>query len=471
MLKVYNTLKRKVEPFKPRKGKDVSIYVCGPTVYDYSHIGHARTYVAFDVIVRYLRHRGYDVKYVVNITNVEDKIINRAREMGINPLELAEKFEKAFFNDMAGLGVIKADLYPRVSDHIPEIIEVIQTLIKKGFGYEVEGDVYFDVNKFKDYGKLSHQSLDSIKAGARVEVDERKRSPADFALWKKAKEGEIFWESPWGRGRPGWHIECSAMSNEYLGAQFEVHGGGRDLIFPHHENEIAQSEAYTGKRPVVKYWLHCGLLTINGEKMSKSLGNIVSIEGLLHRYKADVIRLYMISTHYRRPINFIETDLEGTKQRLARIQGTIENLREKIEASSAVKEKKTGGMVEFEKQAKAAKEKFLSAMDDDFNTPRALAAFYRTVQIGNKALVANARKMVLIEVLKLITAMTQVLGIFEKKSETEGLPEEAEKLLKEREVARSRKDWGKADELRKKLRERGIILEDLPEGTKWKYGE
>lgn len=468
-LKVYNTLTRKMEPFEPQTSKKVSIYVCGPTVYDYSHIGHARTYIAFDVIVRYLKYRGYNVKYVVNITNVEDKIMNRAREVGVDPVELAAKFEKVFFADMTRLGVMKADAYPRVSDHINEIIEMIQTLIRKGFGYVVDGDVYFDVTRFERYGGLSRQSLERIEAGARIEVDERKRNPADFALWKTAKSGEISWDSPWGKGRPGWHIECSAMANKYLGSQFDIHGGGRDLMFPHHENEIAQSEAYSGKSPAVKYWLHTGLLTINGEKMSKSLGNFTSIGDLLSKFDAEALRLYIISAHYRRPVDFREENLKAAEQRLARIYDTVDRLHTRIESA------KDGGVKEvdevFRKQISSAKERFLNAMDSDFDTPRVLAAFYRLVQVGNKALATDASKSVLVEVHDLIMDMAKVFGILGRETKKAELPEEADQLLKEREVARSRKDWKRADEMREKLKGMGIIVEDLPEGTRWRFKE
>lgn len=466
-IKAFNTMTRRIEPLTPLKEGKIGMYVCGPTVYDYSHIGHARTYIAFDVIIRYLRFRGYDVKYVVNITNVEDKIINRAKELGMNPISLADKFEAAFFDDMKNLGVVKADVYPRVSDHISDIVKMIQTLVQKSYGYKVEGDVYFEVSRFGYYGLLSRQSLDGIKAGARVEVDERKRSPADFALWKKAKEGEIFWESPWGRGRPGWHIECSAMAIKHLGYQIDIHGGGQDLIFPHNENEIAQSEAYSDKRPAVRCWLHSGLMTINGEKMSKSLGNFILIKDLLKRCEADVIRLFIISTHYRRPMDFSDNDLERTKQRLAKVRGTVENLHEQLDAT-----RKIGEAVDDEvlmKQVQAAKEKFTNAMDNDFNTPRALAAFYRLVQIGNKALASNASRSVLSSILDSIMELAQIFGILGKELEKAELPEEAAKLLEAREAARNQKDWKKADELRAKLRSMGIILEDLPEGTRWRH--
>ncbi len=469
MLRVYNTLTRKIEPFEPLADKKVGIYVCGPTVYDYSHIGHARTYIAFDVIVRYLKHTGYNVKYIVNITNVEDKIINRAREMGVNPVELAAKFEKAFFDDMANLGIAKADVYPRVSDHIPEIIEVVQTLIQKGFGYVVNSDVYFDVTKFERYGALSHQSLEKIEAGARVEVDERKRNPADFALWKSAKPGEISWESPWGRGRPGWHIECSTMANKYLGSQFDIHGGGRDLIFPHHENEIAQSESYTGESPVVKYWMHVGLLTINGEKMSKSLGNFVLIKDLLAKADAETVRLYIISAHYRRPVDFREANLETVKQRLIRTRDTVDRLHTRIESAKNDEAKEIDA--DLAKQALAAKENFINAMNSDFDTPRALAAFYKLIQIGNKALASNAGKPVLTQIHALIMDAAQIFGILEKKTEKTELPEGAAQLLEEREAARKTRDWKRADELREQLHARGVIVEDLPEGTRWRLKE
>lgn len=467
-IRIYNTLTRRVESFQPLEKGKVSIYVCGPTVYDYSHIGHARAYIAFDVIVRYLRFRGFNVKYVLNITNVEDKIINRAREEHVDPVTLAHKFETIFFEDMTNLGVLDSDLYPRVSDHINDIIEMVQSLIRKNVGYEVEGNVYFDVVRFPDYGKLSQQSLNGIKSGARVDIDENKRNPADFVLWKKAKEDEISWDSPWGKGRPGWHIECSTMAYQYLGAQFDIHGGGRDLIFPHHENEIAQSEAYTDKKPVVKYWMHVGLLTINGQKMSKSLGNYISIGDLLKRYSADVLRLFVISTHYRRPINFTEKKLESTQQSLTRIRGTVNNLRERIDALSDIEGMNIQGDV-IRQQIQTVMTEFMEMMDDDFNTPRALAVFHRLIQIGNKALVDNMNKSVLARIIKSIEDVTGLFGILGEAKTPKPLLREAEALIKEREEARSRKQWIKADELRERLRAMGILVEDFPDGTRWRY--
>jgi cysteinyl-tRNA synthetase len=408
------------------------------------------------------------VKYVLNITNVEDKIINRAKLEHIDPVTLASKFETIFFKDMANLGVLESDLYPRVSDHIHNIIEMVQSLIRKGVGYKVDGDVYFDVTRFPDYGKLSQQSLEGIKAGARVAIDRKKRNPADFALWKNAKEDEISWESPWGKGRPGWHIECSAMAYRYLGVQFDIHGGGRDLIFPHHENEIAQSEAYTDKKPVVKYWMHIGLLTINGKKMSKSLGNYISIGDLLKRYDADVLRLFVISTHYRRPVDFTEEKLENTKQSLLRIRGTVNNLRERITALSEEASVGIQGDV-FRHQTQMIMEDFVEIMDDDFNTPRALAAFYRLIQIGNKALAAKMNRSVLMAILESIMEVAELFGILGEAKIVKPLLQEVAELIKEREEARRRQHWIKADELRERLKAMGILVEDYPDGTRWRY--
>lgn len=467
-IRLYNTMTGKVEPLIPRVKGKVGMYVCGPTVYDYSHIGHARTYMAFDVIVRYLRYRGYNVKYVVNITNIDDKIINRAKESGVDPLELADRFEKVFYDDMDALGVIKADAYPRVSDHIPEIISMIQTLIEKEYGYEVDGNVYFNIGRVDDYGKLSHQSMDGIKVGARVEVDDKKRNPADFTMWKSSKEGEPSWGSPWSEGRPGWHIECSAISRKYLGEQFTIHGGARDLIFPHHENETAQSEACCGRKQFVKYWLHTGFLTINGAKMSKSLGNFITIKDLLHSYKAEVFRLFILSTHYSRPINFSVRALSHSKQSLKRVYGTVDNLRMQIE--SAHDNSRDDKMeTELRRQSRKIKKKIIKAMDEDFNTQRALTEFYRMIKIGNKAIADNATKSTLTDILDAIMEVAEIFGILKREQKREALPEEINMVIKQREFARSRKDWEKADEIRAKLKDMGIILEDYPEGTRWRY--
>lgn len=462
---VYDTMRRRKISFRPLVKGEVGIYVCGPTVYDDSHLGHARTYIAFDIIVRYLIYRGYRVNYVINITDIDDKIINRARELGIPAGDLAAKFERDFMEDMKTLGVKKANVYPKVSEHIPEIINIINALIEKGYAYTMDGDVYFDVTKKKDLGKLSHQTLDEIWAGARVEVDERKRNPADFALWKKAKEGEPFWESPFGRGRPGWHIECSAMSIKYLGKQFDIHGGARDLIFPHHENEIAQSEAYIGESPIVKYWLHTGFLTIKGEKMSKSLGNFITIRELLKKYEVDALRLFLASTYYRSPIDYSEDALQQSTQSLRRIRDTLDNLNHAIKIGDATARSDEEKSVE--EDVLADKKRFLDSMDDDFNTTKALAAFFEFVKVGNVAVSKKVSQGLLRKIYDLIIELGGIFGLHLEKIEK--LPEEAEKLIAERDIARKVRDWKKADEIRERLKMMGIILKDYPTGTTWTF--
>ncbi|MEW5761524.1 MAG: cysteine--tRNA ligase, partial [Candidatus Thermoplasmatota archaeon] len=321
-MRFYNTLKRKNEEFIPISGNKVKFYVCGPTVYDYCHMGHARTYVFFDLVRRYLEYKGYTVIFVMNITDVDDKIINRAKEMGIDPLKLSKKFTDLFYEDLALLNIKKANIHPKVSEHMDEIIDIIKDLVEKGFGYEVDGNVYFSMDKVSAFGKLSKQSFDELLVGARVEPDPRKKNPKDFALWKKSKEGEIGWHSPWGIGRPGWHIECSTMSMEYLGSTLDIHGGGMDLIFPHHECEILQSEAYTGKE-FVRYWLHTGLLTIDKEKMSKSLGNFFTIKEVLEKYEPDVVRFFLLNAHYRSPLDFSDRALDEARESLERIRNFV----------------------------------------------------------------------------------------------------------------------------------------------------
>jgi cysteinyl-tRNA synthetase len=469
-LKLFNTMSGKVEPFTTRVKNQVNIYVCGPTVYDYSHIGHAKTYMAFDLITRYLKYKGYEINYVVNITDIDDKIIKRAKESGMDSMELAKKFTKVFLDDMHALGIKDADVYPTVSGHIPEIIEIIQTLIRKEFAYVVEGDVYFAVSKVEDYGKLSNQTLDTIKSGTRIDVDKRKKNPADFALWKTSKEGEPSWNSPWGKGRPGWHIECSAMSTKYLGQQIDIHGGGRDLIFPHHENELAQSEAYSGKKPFTSYWLHTGFLTINGEKMSKSLGNFITIQDLLDTLDAEVFRLFILSTHYRKPVNFTQKTLQHQKQSLRRIYNTINNLNLQIQNAQEFETLAQNEEVLLQQVSKV-KAKIINAMDDDFNTPKALAEFHNLIKSGNKAIAIKMSKATLTEVLKIIMEIAHLFGLFERKREIETLPEAIQSLITEREIARTKKDWKKADAIRLKLKALGIILEDKSDGTQWRYQE
>ncbi|MHA1208877.1 MAG: cysteine--tRNA ligase [Candidatus Freyarchaeota archaeon] len=474
-MRVYNTLTRKKEEFIPLNGKRVGMYVCGPTVYDYSHVGHARSYVAFDVIRRYLEYKGYTVIYIQNITDVDDKIIKRANELGEDPLSLSKRFTEAYFEDMEKLNVQRANIHPKVSDHIPEIIEFIDRLIKEGYAYEVDGNVYFSVSKAKDYGKLSHQPMENILAGARVEVDKNKRDPRDFALWKKVKPGEIFWESPWGKGRPGWHIECSAMAIKYLGPSIDIHGGGMDLIFPHHECEIAQSEAYTGK-PFVKYWIHNGFVTINKEKMSKSLGNFFTIREVLEKYDGETLRFFLLSTHYRSQIDYSDKHLQEAKQALQRIRGAINKLKTLIKQSREESKEPSEEERELIEQVRKSKQKFMDAMDDDFNTREAMPAIFELTRMVN-SLDASSRisRSTLEEALQTYNEFGQILGLFQEEERRETDEETVGKLvdilIELRNRFRKEKDWETADYIRERMREAGILLEDSREGTTWKIIE
>ena len=459
-INVYNTLGRKVEEFQPISEEEVKIYVCGPTVYDYPHLGHARTYLAFDMIIRYLKYRGYNVKTIINITNIDDKIIKRAKKNNEDPQELADRFEQIYYEDMDALGIENADFYPRVSDHIPEIIEMVETLIKKGNAYVSDGDVYFDVSTVKDFGTLSGQKIEDMRSGARVAVREGKRNPHDFALWKKSEEGDPYWDSPWGRGRPGWHIECSTMSMKYLGPQLDVHSGARDLIFPHHENEIIQSEAYTGKRPFVKYWIHTGFLTIDGEKMSKSLGNFITIRQLLEKYDPEAFRLFVASTHYRNPIDYSEESINQTGQNLERIYNTKRLLKNAIASSRS-----TEATDEFLEEISEIKQGFLNSMDYDFNTAQALAQYFELIRLANQAIAKNADKQTLQTFLAMIDELGRVFGLFQKERKEKEIPDEVKKLVAAREDARKQKDWKKADEIRDKIKELGYRIRDYPDRT------
>ena len=486
-LKIYNTISRKKEKFIPvQKGK-VKMYVCGMTVYSDAHIGHARTYLAFDIIRRYLEYKGYKVTYVQNITDVDDKIIAAANEKGMNPLEYSKYFTERCLADLDALGIRRADLYPKASENIKDMIEIINKILENGYGYISNGDVYFSVEKFKDYGKLSKQRLEEMKAGARIEPTEKKRNPLDFALWKSAKPDEPSWDSPWGRGRPGWHIECSTMSSKYLGLPFDIHGGGMDLIFPHHENEIAQAEAATGKK-FVNYWVHVGLLTVNKEKMSKSLGNIINIRDAIRRWKPEVIRFFFASNHYRSPPDFNEKALQNAETALKKIHRAKQDLenycREKHEPFSLESEKT------FLEEVKKFKENFEKAMDDDFNTPKAIAELFSFIKVTNKYL---KNKTISSEAAKkaysTLLQLGRILTLFqEEKIESEikekllklaekyEIKVEAEvdgdtlidKILKIRENARKNKEWSKADTIRSELTQLGIEIEDTKEGTRWR---
>jgi cysteinyl-tRNA synthetase len=491
-MRIYNTLTREKEEFVPLREGKVGIYVCGPTVYDYPHIGHARTYIAFDVLVRYLRWRGYDVTYVVNITNVDDKIIARAEELGTDPMKLADEFEKIFYEDMDALGLLRADVYPRVTEHIDDIISLVMKLVDKGYAYVSEGGVYFSVEKVKDYGKLSRQSLKDMIAGARVEVDKSKRHPMDFALWKRAKEGEerVSWDSPWGRGRPGWHIECSAMSTKYLGETFDIHGGAMDLIFPHHENEILQVESVTGKA-FVRYWLHTGFLMVGGEKMSKSLGNFITVREVLEKYPPEAFRLLVLKAHYRSPIDFTYDALEKADRSYRRLVNAVERLREHLGGEKGeAPEQGDPGLGDAVEKARA---EFLAAMEDDLSTPRALAALFTLARETQGIDLRVVEREAVKKALAFFDETGDILGLpLRKPKMRESLENLRERLLSiasrrgvkisaeataeevleavisRRTALRLRREYGEADRIRQELAEIGIVLEDKGDRTAWR---
>jgi cysteinyl-tRNA synthetase len=464
MLKVFNSLSRKKEAFKPIAPPEVYMYVCGPTVYGPGHIGHARTYIAFDIIRRYLEYKGYSVVYVVNITDIHDDMIKKAGEEGITIFELAEKNIPLFFRDIKELGIKDATCYPRVTETIPEIIEMVKTLEEKGFAYETEDGVYYSIDKFEDYGKLSRLKLEERKGGTRVETDKYdKTNPMDFALWKKSKtENEPAWDSPWGRGRPGWHIECSAMSKKILGEQIDVHGGAVDLMFPHHENEIAQSEATTGKKPFVKYWLHTGFLNVNGEKMSKSLGNFITLPELLKETDSRVFRFFISGIHYRSPVDYTQNAVVQAKETLEKQDNLIHNLLGVV--SNSTEKPQTTKMIE------ETRKKFAEAMDDDFNFPKAWAVLFGFAKKINSLLAQNTLcKKDAQKIISFLKEINYVFNVFtfETKKE-ENLSNEIMQMIEKREELRKQKKFTEADNIRKQLSEKGIELIDTPNGVKWK---
>ena len=467
-MKVYNTLSGQKEEFLPQ-GNEIKMYVCGVTPYDNSHIGHAMSYIVFDVIRRYLRFRGYKVKYVQNITDIDDKIISRANKLGIPASELAGKFTDSYFEDMDALNIVRADIYPRATGEIPKIIEVVQGLIDKGYAYPAQGSVYFRVRSVPDYGKLSHRSLESMLAEARIEAGEEKEHPMDFALWKAAKPGEPAWESPWGQGRPGWHIECSAMSLKYLGDTLDIHGGGQDLIFPHHENEIVQSESFTGAKPFVKYWLHNGLLQFGEDKMSKSLGNLITIKEALEKYSADAVRIFVLSSHYRSPLTYSEVTLQATEVALRAFRDAKWKLIEPYSEMNRSMLEAQGIKTDDITDAKIYYNRFTSAMDDDFNTAQALATLFDLAQEINRAVNLGHEDKV-VEHREIFKELANVLGLIIP--EIKELPLNAEPfiqlLISTRDRLRQAEQWQLADEIRAKLGELGIALEDTPKGTVWK---
>jgi len=492
-MKVYNTLSGQKEEFLPQ-GDEVKMYVCGVTPYDNCHIGHAMSYIIFDVIRRYLRFRGYKVKYVQNVTDIDDKIIDRATKLGIAPAELAQKYTDSYFEDMDALNIEGVDIYPRATEEIPKIIEVIKTLVDKGYAYPAGGSVYFRVRNVPDYGKLAHRSLDDMMAGARIEPGEDKEHPMDFALWKASKPGEPSWESPWGQGRPGWHIECSAMSLKYLGDTLDIHGGGQDLIFPHHQNEIAQSESFTGKKPFVKYWLHNGLVQLGEEKMSKSLGNLITIKQALEKYSPDAIRIFILSSYYRSPLRYSEVALEAAESGAERLWQANER-------------EGRGKQLDWSKLAEQQRQRFIEAMDDDFNTAQAVAVLFDLARYINRL---GDEGYSVIHGQQLLAELAGVLGLTLKPPEkpllnaepfiellisirdqlqkakqrqladeitTETMmgklpPGQADHfiqtLISTRRKLREAGQWQLADEIRAKLAELGIALEDTPKGTVWK---
>lgn len=465
-IQIFNSLTRQKETFVPIEEGKVKMYVCGPTVYNYIHIGNSRPVIVYDTVRRYFQYAGYDVKFVSNFTDVDDKIIKTANELGEEVFELTERFIAAYFEDITALGCKKADAHPRVTDHMEDIIEFIKVLVEKGYAYESQGDVYYRTRKFNGYGKLSHQSIDDLQVGARIEVGEKKEDPLDFALWKAAKPGEIFWASPWGDGRPGWHIECSVMAREHLGDTIDIHAGGQDLTFPHHENEIAQSEAHNDKT-FANYWMHNGYINIDNEKMSKSLGNFVLVNDIRKQIDPQVLRFFMLSVHYRHPINFAQDLVEAAKNGLERIRTAYANVQHRLSATANL------AVENSEWQAKIAEQKqqFEEAMNDDFNTANAISVLFELARLANVYLTeTNTSEEVLNTFLHTFDAIGDVLGIH-LAQEVELLDEEVEALLAERVEARKNRDFARSDEIRDHLQSMNIILEDTRQGTRWKRGE
>ncbi|HHV07408.1 MAG TPA: cysteine--tRNA ligase [Firmicutes bacterium] len=475
-LVVHDTLTRSEREFVPRDPGKVSIYVCGVTPYNYCHIGNARPYLVWDVIRRYLSYKGYSVRYVQNFTDVDDKIIKRANEEGISALEVADRYIKEYFYDMDALGIKRADVYPRVTDHIPDIVAMVEKLIETGNAYVLDGDVYYSVESFPEYGKLSGRSLEDLKAGARVEVDARKHHPMDFVLWKASKEGEPAWDSPWGPGRPGWHIECSVMSLKYLGPGFDFHGGGSDLVFPHHENEIAQSEAATGTA-FARYWVHNGFINMGGEKMAKSVGNVTRVRDIVKEYPGPALRYYMLSTHYRSPIDFNMEDMPAAQRGWERLRNLEENLDRALAGQeTAMPQDLSSNAREFLSKLAEYRSAFEVAMDSDFNTAQASGVLFDLARDLNSYLAAGnitgERAAVLAKGRDLFLSLGEVLGLtgVDEGGQDRVMVDGLVRLVAElRQEARARKDYATADRVRDRLAELGIVLEDTSAGPRWRY--
>jgi len=463
-MKLFNTMTRQKEKFISIKPGEVNMYVCGPTVYNFFHIGNARTFLVFDTIRRYFEYKGYKVNFVQNFTDIDDKMINKANEENITVKELGDKYIEEYYKDADGLNIERATENPRATEFMDEIIDFVKDLINKGYAYEVDGDVYFNTKSFKEYGKLSGQNLEDLQLGARISIDERKKDPMDFAIWKSEKLGEPSWDSPWGKGRPGWHIECSCMAHKLLGETIDIHAGGADLVFPHHENEIAQSEARTGKA-FANYWMHSAYLNINNKKMSKSLNNFFTAREIQEKYEPEVIRLFMLSAHYRTPLNFSEELLESAKASNERLYNAISNL------ESLVQEVNTEQLEEGEKEyinnLNSYKDKYIEKMDDDFNTADAIAVIFDLVKDINTNITINSSKALAEYSLDLIRQLGKPLGILQK-STICNLDDEIEALVQKRQQARKNKDWALSDKIRDELKEMKIVLEDTPQGVRWK---
>lgn len=463
-MKVYNTLNNRKEEFKTIVPGEVKMYVCGPTVYNFFHIGNGRTFIVFDTIRRYLEYKGYKVNFIQNFTDIDDKMINKANDEGCTVKELGDKYIEEYYKDADGLNIERATVNPRATEFMNEIIEFVEGLIEKGYAYEVDGDVYFSTKSFEGYGKLSGQNIDELQSGARINVDERKKDPLDFAVWKSKKTGEPAWESPWGEGRPGWHIECSCMAKKLLGDTIDIHAGGSDLAFPHHENEIAQSESLTGKL-FANYWLHSAFVNVNNQKMSKSLNNFKTARETLEQYDADVIRFLMLSAHYRQQLNFSADLLESAKSSIERLYNAVSNLENIMDETS--KETMDENEKIYLESLDKYRQKYIQKMDDDFNTADAITAIFDLVKDTNTNVTSESSKELASKALDLVRELGLPLGILQKSTKV-SLEDEIEALIEERQQARKDRNFARADEIRDELKARGIVLEDTPQGVRWK---